>query len=187
MQLAGGVKAIHVGTMHVSDHASKCFYIYKLDGSKEDFSYVKCLHTIFGGEPSMQDCKPSCSEHPVDPAASSLFCLSHQPQSGGILCALWLLGVFDSHDCQLSIKHLITVYCCCMFYCEEFHYDKAEHRTHPPRERRERPHSGGGSQHGRGAGGRQGGGRGRGGRGGRGGRFGARGRGGRGRGGRGRH
>jgi hypothetical protein len=50
LQLAAGVNAIVVKARRVDGRVSYCFHICHLDGSVEDFSYRKCLTTLFSGE-----------------------------------------------------------------------------------------------------------------------------------------
>lgn len=48
-KLQKGVKAVEVGTFKkdARDQPTMCFYIVRLDGSKEDFSYNKCLEHLY--------------------------------------------------------------------------------------------------------------------------------------------
>jgi hypothetical protein len=48
-QLAAGVDAIMVKSVSVGGDVTNCFHICHLDGSVEDFSYRKCLTSLFPG------------------------------------------------------------------------------------------------------------------------------------------
>jgi Protein of unknown function (DUF3223) len=83
MQLALGVKDVHVGTMY-AQNTTKCFFITHLDGSVEDFSYLKCLQTLFPGALCMHEA--GCS-------APSGVCCVRQCEPQGVGCTLM-------HECR---------------------------------------------------------------------------------------
>jgi hypothetical protein len=49
LQLSKGIRAMRVKELSMAGRATRCFHIVKLDGSEEDFSYLKCIKGVWEG------------------------------------------------------------------------------------------------------------------------------------------